>query len=197
MNRKLYCFWFGKPMSDSRYKCYESILKNSNVEVVLVTDSNVLEFQIPERPFHPSFNLLSPVHKSDYLRPYFMYFYGGGYTDIKNTEYNWNPYFDLLDQSDKVAIGYREKSPDDINYPAAKLVYNEIIGTGVFAHKQFSFLAKKWLEYTEELMTNSSDKNNDVFGYTELGGDVWHRVQAENLGSWLFDLPYVDMNNYR
>lgn len=201
MNKVLYCFWFGDPMSEDRRRCYESILKNVNVEVVLVTESNVMSFEKAEHPFHPAFNFLSPVHKSDYLRPYFMYFYGGGYTDIKNTSYDWNPYLDLLEQSDKVAIGYREKSPGNINYPAAKLVYDQILGTGVFAHKKGSHLAKKWVGYTEYIMTEKYERlisNKEYpFEYTELAGDVWHRVQVENLGDWLFDLPYVDMNNYR
>jgi hypothetical protein len=173
------------------------LFKTSKVDVVLVTDDNLKEFEQIDRPFHPGFDRLVPTAKADYLRAYFMYFFGGGYTDIKTIEYDWNPYFDLLEQSDKVAIGYREKSPNDINYPEAKLVHDQMLGFGAFIHKPRSHLAKKWVNYVEDIMTEKAESTDYPFRYTELGGDVWHRVQVENLGCWLFDLPYINMNNYR
>ena len=83
MNRVIYCFWFGPEMSDNRKKCFESIIQNSKVGVRLVTKHNLQEYNLADSPIHPAFQYLSATHKSDYLRCYFMYHYGGGYTDIK------------------------------------------------------------------------------------------------------------------
>jgi len=191
-DKKLYCFWFEHSMSLNRKRCYRSMLKNCKVELILITEKNIKNFEVEGHAFHPEFYNLSGYHKADYLRAYFMYYYGGGYSDIKNIEFDWNPYFDMLDESDKMAIGYREKRPEDINYPEAKIIYEQIIGTGAFIHKKGSKIAKDWLDQAEKRLDNKHPLR-----YTEIGGDIWHKVQVENLGNWLFDLPYIDMNNYR
>jgi hypothetical protein len=56
---------------------------------------------LPEYPLHPAFKYLSYVHKSDYLRSYFMHFYGGGYADIKkySSNNNWKECFNLLNSN--------------------------------------------------------------------------------------------------
>lgn len=71
---------------------------------------------MPEAPLHKAFQYLSPVHKSDYLRAYFMHFYGGGYADIKHIHFNWFAYFEKLynGPQDKYAIGYHEIFSYDI-----------------------------------------------------------------------------------
>ena len=60
---------------------------------------------------HEGFKYLSKNHQSDYLRCYFMHFYGGGYSDIKfygqNT--NWNKCFDMFGaNSDLYVVGKKE-----------------------------------------------------------------------------------------
>ena len=108
VERILYTFWFGSEMSKDRKYCFDSMVKNSGVQTILITDKN-LEKYITE-PLFKGFDLLSSTHKSAYLRPYFMKHYGGCYADIKYLDYDLNPYFELLENSDKQFIGYQEKS---------------------------------------------------------------------------------------
>ena len=72
-------------MSDKRKKCLDSIKQNIGVKVILITPNNLDKYILKDYPLHKSYKYLSEVHKSDYLRTYFMHHYGGGYTDIKNT----------------------------------------------------------------------------------------------------------------
>lgn len=111
LQRNLYCFWVGynnPVMNDNRLNGLESIRKNSNVNVVLVNNNNLQEYILPDHPLHEGFDYLSDVHKADYLRTYFMHHYGGGYTDIKPCSWDWNPYFDQLEQSECYGIGAPE-----------------------------------------------------------------------------------------
>lgn len=65
------------------------LTKNSGVEVKLITPKNLNNYLLPDFPLHPAYDYLSLVHKSDYLRCYFMHFHGGGYSDIKPNYKNW------------------------------------------------------------------------------------------------------------
>lgn len=51
----------------------------------LITLDSLPPWIDPEIPLHPSFDHLSTIHRSDYLRCYFMHVHGGGYTDIKQS----------------------------------------------------------------------------------------------------------------
>lgn len=222
-DRDLYCFWFGSSMSESRANCLDTILKNANVNVIIVNDENVREFEIKSDPFHIGFDLLSDTDKSNYLRPYFMYHYGGGYTDIKQNYFDWNPYFTKLEQSGKDCIGYREKQSYHVHYEPAQKIYKKLIGCGSYIHKKGSFLSEQWLTlenkemdfYYEKLKENHGryhpraifggilDNKTDFAGsqypfrWNHLCSEVWHRAQFENLGRWSFDFPYINTENYR
>lgn len=223
IDRKIYCFWFGQEMSENRKKCYQTILDNSGVEVVLITEKNLENFIIPDKPIHDGFPYLSDVGKSDYLRPYFMHYYGGGYTDIKQTYFDWNKYFDFLDNSDLECIGYREKQPNHIHYLPAQKYYESLIGCGSYIHKKGSHLSKEWLKnenlemdkYYDQLVENPGtyhpraiyggilDNNIDFAGskypfrWNHLCSEVWHKTQLENMGRWSFDFPYINTEDYR
>ena len=54
-------------------------------------------WQRPGFPLHPAFELLTPVHKSDYLFGYFSQHVGGAFHDIKQPFGNWTPYFDKME----------------------------------------------------------------------------------------------------
>ncbi|MBO7490596.1 MAG: glycosyltransferase [Bacteroidales bacterium] len=113
VNRVIYCFWTGtNKMSENRKRCFETIVHNAGVPVKLITPDNLSEYILPEHPLHPAFPYLSLVHKADYLRCYFMHFYGGGYCDIKNINRDWNDSFDRLDKSYKYILGYPEPNAE-------------------------------------------------------------------------------------
>lgn len=82
---RLYLFWTGdNPITENRAKSVEFLrFNNEDVEVILVNDSNLKDFIVPGYPLHDRYYDLSFVHRSDYLRAYFMYHHGGAYLDIK------------------------------------------------------------------------------------------------------------------
>jgi hypothetical protein len=221
IDKIIYCFWFGEKMSFEREKCFQSILKNSGVTVKLITQNNLRDYITV--PLHPGFEYLSATHKSDYLRSYFMYHYGGGYTDIKLCHYDWNKYFDLLSNSNKEFIGSRERAKKHIaNYEVAR-EYQNLVTVINFIFKPKTNFAKIWYEKTQKLMDDKLSeliKNpgtyhpRAIFGgvhmelelfneskypfeWNELLGRILHRLQWEHFGVYLLDMPFPDQKGYR
>lgn len=114
----IFGFWTANnPLTKNRKKSINSIRRNCGAEFKLITSDNLYEYEKSDHPFHPAFQYLSAVHKADYLRTYFMHFYGGGYTDIKPHTQNWLPLFKLLNSNPvAIALGYPENTPKDIAY---------------------------------------------------------------------------------
>ncbi|WP_161530835.1 capsular polysaccharide synthesis protein [Riemerella anatipestifer] len=106
----IYCFWTGdNEMSENRKRGLETLEKNAGVPVKLITPNNLQEYIKKDAPLHKGYELLSLVHRSDYLRCYFMYHYGGGYADIKPFEHSWRNTFNKLNSKrSKYIIGYPE-----------------------------------------------------------------------------------------
>ena len=171
----VYCCWTGNnSMSDDRKRCYESIITNIGVKVVLITPENLNEFIKPEYPLHKSYEYLSYTHKADYLRTYLMHIYGGGYTDIKETNYSWDPYFDVLNNLDnKWGLGYAEASIGGVacskNCEWVKDNWQKLIGNGSYIFKRqtpftldwFNELNKVLDEKYEALKANPAQVSDD------------------------------------
>jgi hypothetical protein len=222
-NRIIYCFWFGPEMSPTRSNCLLSLQKNSGVKIQLITEENLKDFILPSVPLHKGFQYLSSTHKSDYLRSYFMYYYGGGYTDIKKCHYDWNIYFDMLDNSDKDFIGSRERAKKHIaNYEVAR-EYQNLVTVINFIFKPKTNFAKIWYDKTQQLMDEKIEElvknpghyhprailggihmepnlhtdSKYPFEWNELLGRILHKLQWEHYGSYLFDMPFPDQKGYR
>lgn len=151
----IYCFWTGdNEMSENRKKGYESLIKNSGIKVQLITPENLGDYILPEHPLHPAYDYLSLVHKSDYLRCYFMHFHGGGYSDIKTNNNNWKKSFhSIVENTNKWLLGYTELTPfgmgknqgvidTDLQY-----YYKSCVGTGGFICRSNTKFTTEW--YTE------------------------------------------------
>lgn len=105
---RIFVFWIGTaPMTPPRQKCLET-LGASECKIYLVTDETLPSFVHPGAPLHEAYPYLSPVHRSDYLRAYFMHFYGGGYSDIKRVSASWRPAFEAVYNTDAIGAGYQE-----------------------------------------------------------------------------------------
>jgi len=91
-------------MSPQRKECLDFILANAKCEVVLVRPDNLDKYVLPDQPIHPAYQYLSETHKADYLRTYFMHFLGGGYTDIKKFEGDWNKAFDDINAREDIFL---------------------------------------------------------------------------------------------
>lgn len=224
MNRVIYSFWFGPEITPNRIRCLHSLKNVSGVNTILVTDKNLKEYENGENPIHEGFNYLSATHKADYLRSYFMYHYGGGYSDIKECDFNWNPYFDILENSHKSFIGYPELSVWDIAYEPASSFYKMLVGNGAYIFKPKTEFAKLWMDETNRFLDSVIDdlKHNSgeyhpraVKGgihenhynefldskypieWNQLLGRIFHRLQFENLNSFIIGMPRINMSNYR
>ena len=108
VEKNIFCFWTGGPMSNNRSASLQQLKSYPGCNVIFLTLDKIHEYILEDHPLHPSFEYLSAVHKSDYLRTYFMRFHGGGYSDIKKTTGNWSASFEILSTSDKWIIGHSE-----------------------------------------------------------------------------------------
>lgn len=158
VDKVIYCFWTGSnEMSENRKRCYKSIIENAGVTVKLITTDNLSEYILPDHPLHPAFKYLSLNHRSDYLRCYFMHFYGGGFCDIKTIERSWVQSFDRLNSTTQYILGYPELNSDctaqtDIeSQPLKKEVIKAwplLIGNGAFVCRPQTKFTYEW--YTEQ-----------------------------------------------
>ena len=197
--RVVYIFWTGdNEMSENRKRNLDIIRSKSGVEVKLITPKNLPEYVLPDHPLHPAYEYLSYVHRSDYLRCYFMNYYGGGYVDLKAISYAMTPMFDRLDASDAYVIGYGERNfeasawydEDDANLRHDMYVYwNKLIGNCNYICRPHTKFTEEWYAeicsrldaHLEELKKHPSNQDpyaNDETGYpikwTEICGSVFH-----------------------
>lgn len=92
----VWCYWEGEKMHGNRLISFEYLKENIGVPLCLVTPQNISLFIKNTHPLHPAYKNLSIVHRSDYLRAYFLHHYGGAWHDIKATKASfknvWNEF---------------------------------------------------------------------------------------------------------
>lgn len=195
---KIYVFWTGdNPMSDNRLQSIAQLEHQAQVPIVLITPHNLPQYILPHEPLHAAFDDLSLVHKSDYLRCYFMHHYGGGYSDVKACRYSWLPAFKQLEASDAYMIGYREMKPDDLEQlPGTlgkdmKTYYANIIGNGAYISRPdtpitrecYAELMRRMNGYEAALRRHPGNIMGDNPGYpipwTNILGDIFHPLSLK------------------
>ena len=198
----IYTFWTeDNPLSKNREHSIDTIKQNCDVEFKLITKRDLSAYELKEHPFHEAFKYLSAVHKSDYLRTYFMHFYGGGYTDIKPHSNSWTDLFDKLNNSPSfLCLGYPEKSPKDLahirhfihsgnkkklNHHLQKY-YHKIIGNGSYIFKPKTQFTELWLHECERRLTlafkDLKEHPGNIYGdnpgyplaWTSILGQIFH-----------------------
>ncbi|MGN0070081.1 MAG: hypothetical protein ACI350_10210 [Prevotella sp.] len=192
--RVIYVFWTGdNPITPNRVAGIDSLRRVSGVEVKLITPKELPSYIKPDDPLPEAFQYLSLNHKSDYLRSYFMYHYGGGYGDIKTYFKSWTSAFRQLDASDAYAIGYKEvgfygAANHDIEQRSLKedlmRYWHILIGNGAFICKSHTQLAAEWhSEARRRLDLWSTDLKKhpamDYFGTNEDYPIPWGSMQGE------------------
>ena len=189
----IYCFWTeNNEMSENRKNCLQSIIERSGVPVQLITPKNLGEYILKEHPLHPAFQYLSAVHKSDYLRCYFMNFYGGGYSDLKMCLNSWTTGFETLRNTDKWILGYRETRRKDLAVVDGNIRVDlrrhflSVIGNcsyicvpnSPFTQEWYSELISRMDGYAEKLKNNPGNIWGDNEGYpipwTNILGSIFH-----------------------
>lgn len=151
--RRLFLFWTGENEPNAnRTESIQNIRRlQGDLEVILITPANLDQWLIPGHPLHDAYRGLSLVHRSDYLRSYFMFHHGGGYSDIKAHSAQWSPVYDALDrQPDLAMMGYRELAAEFTASPAgevgraARRNYYRVPGQCAFIFRRRSALAGQW-----------------------------------------------------
>jgi hypothetical protein len=208
-------FWTGdNEMSYNRKRCIEQFQHVSGMKITLVTQDNLHEYILPDQPLHSGYPYLSFTHRADYLRTYFMHFYGGGYSDIKETTGSWLTHFDELQNSDKWMIGYQEVlwgvayGPEN---PEIKECWADLIGNCAYICKPQTPLTQEW--YNEMLLlldkhletlkiypaTSPIDCGEHSNGrypieWNEMLGRIFHRVSYKYKDRLIHTLPNPNLD---
>ena len=203
-SQMIFALWLGPyVLSANRSNALLSIFQNSSRPVCLITDQTLAEWIHPDNPLHEAFQYLSEVHRSDYLRCYFMHLYGGGYTDIKPTITPWGESFTELSTDEQaIALGYPEISPNAVAQLPGELGkqlrenYANLIGFCCMICKRNSSFTTDWFNQTHEKLdlisdllkenpaSHPMDRNGVILPtgevskyplqWTELGGNIFH-----------------------
>lgn len=221
INRIIYIFWTGNnQITPNRLAGIKSLEAVTGVEVKLITPNNLIEYIKSDDPLPEAYQYLSYVHRADYLRSYFMYYYGGGYSDIKQATSSWVNAFNRLDNSDAFAIGYPEvgfwgvanrgivnkKLKNDLFY-----YWRILIGNGAYICRPYTPFVAEWYSetkrrvvlYTEKLRKNpAQDPFGRIGGYPipweKILGEVFHPVCLKYHDKILQDKALLPVfQNYR
>jgi hypothetical protein len=207
-------FWTGSnPITENRKNAIQSVNEKSGCEVKLITKDNLDPYILKNHPLHPAYQYLSEVHKADYLRTYFMHFYGGGYSDIKATSGNWNKAFNDMDQKPTaLANGYQEVGPHGVGYEPHKDHWQSLIGNCAYIFRPNTELTQLWYSEMIRLMdskleelkkhpaTHPRDKKEEGNGYPiewiEMLGQIFHRVSYAFSDRILMTVPMPIFHDY-
>ena len=194
IDRVIYIFWTGdNEITSNRLEGIKSLEKVCGVEVKLITPKNLFRYIKEDDPLPEAYQYLSLNHRSDYLRSYFMYHYGGGYADIKTYFMSWRPAFDKLEQSDAYVMGYPEvgfwgAAQHGIVHPALKndllVHWRYLVGNGAFICRPHTKMAAEWhtavknrlIGFTDQLREHPA---RDIFGKNADYPLPWGGMQGE------------------
>lgn len=210
----IYCFWTGgNQMSTNRIECLDNLRNKSECEVLLIQPNDLEKYILTKSPLHPAYKYLSETHKADYLRTYFMHYYGGGYSDIKKTTGSWKKSFNDLKSNENVWIcGYKEVE-NGVAYGPLGSKWYDLVGNCAYICKPKTPLTTEWYndmlklldEKHEQLKLNPSthpqENSNTISKYpiewNEMLGRIFHRICYKYKDHILNTLPPCIFENYR
>jgi FkbM family methyltransferase len=214
--RRLFTFWTGyNPMSENRKKCLNNLRNNTDANVLLIDVYNYEDYILQIAPLHPAFPYLSETHKADYLRAYFMHYYGGGYSDIKYATGSWLASFDEMSDPGNINIicGYKEIGPHGVPVAELREHWEALIGGGCYIAKPNTEFTKKWYNRMVEVLDKKlealkqnpakhpQDCSEEGTGYPlawqEILGVIFHRVCYEERDKISQSLPILLFHSYR
>ena len=217
--RLLFTFWAGlNPLTANRERSLRILIRNCGIELKFIELGELRNWEIPSKPFHPGLKFLSPNHRSDYLRGYFMYHYGGAYVDLKPIKLRFGRFFRKLAQSRAEFCGSPEWFEDAVAGDSVmKSAYSEFASNGIFIFKKMTPFAREWLTRSERLLDYKYDSlvicHEKQFGraelplessphfdflktppdyplrWAELMGEIFHQLQWERKSSFILSLP--------
>ncbi|MDO4642173.1 MAG: hypothetical protein Q4A84_10830 [Neisseria sp.] len=201
VEKRVFVFWTGNnPMSANRLAGMKALEEKADVPILLITPDNLQEWIKPEAPLHPAYEYLSLVHKSDYLRCYFMHHWGGGYSDVKPCRFPWQSFFDDLDKSAAYLVGYCEKKAADLAQVSGKVMqdmenyFSRIVGNCAYICRPDTPFTREWYQelhrrmdaYAPALEAAPGNVMGDNEGYpipwTNILGDIFHPLALKYSG---------------
>jgi hypothetical protein len=208
MENNIFCFWTGENnMSQNRKKSLKLLPIQTECKITFVTPDNLHTYIKKDNPLHPAYDYLSEVHKSDYLRIYFMKFYGGGYHDIKQATGSWVDSFSSLKKSDKQIMGFAEGKYGPNKF--FRRHWKKLIGTSAFICKKDSMITNDWYSKVVSLLDkkheklkkhpsmNPRDKTKEYpLFWSELLGNIFHEVLLSYPDQILNSLPRPVCKDY-
>ena len=160
LEKRLFCIWAGNNiMSPDRQQCLDTIKTTAQVKVHLIGPPNIDNWVTA--PVHPAYKYLSYTHKADYFRAYLMHYHGSGYCDIKSMFFDWNQYFDFINENPQYdVVAYRERQPEHIasDNPEIKARYNEIGGVCHFIMRPQSDITRDWLSKIHAILDDRASE---------------------------------------
>ena len=216
-NHTIFIFWTGtNEMSFRRIHCINALKTQTECTVQLIDQSNLDQYILPEYPLHPAYPYLSETHRCDYLRTYFMRFYGGGYSDIKIPNGSWKHAFECMQNDPNVwIIGYPESSPDAIASPKTTHLWQQLVGNCAYIVRPNTPFVKEWFDRQQSLLTekyealkaNPSTRPDDCIDFypqskypiewNQLLGRIFHEVLGNYTEHIQQLLPTPNFHFYR
>lgn len=223
----VFIFWFSHKdyiptFTVRRFNALKSLIENINVPVIIITNENYKNWILEEFPLNENFNNLSGVHKSDYLRVYLLYHYGGGYHDIKWREKSWENEWDKFQNKNIWFIGRREIKESHIAYNPntdnknIQKRYNDMITFGWIISKPKNECLKLFIIRIEEILNNKSealklnpapksrcgigvdcDESKYPVRWLELLCEIFHPLMLNYIDHINYTLPDIVYKNYK
>ena len=210
----IYVFWTcNNKISDNRLKCLKNLEDVSECKVILVNTENLSKYILPNEPLHEAYEYLSCTHKADYLRTYFMHFYGGGYSDIKMTTASWLKAFYDLEKSDKWINGYQEIE-NGVAYGPIIEHWRDLVGNVAYICEPQTPLTMEWyqdmlkvldikLEKLKKFPSTFPQDRAEISGgkypieWNEMLGRIFHRICFKYKDKLLKSVPISIFTDYR
>lgn len=191
--RRIFVFWTGtNQLTPNRLAGLEALRQAMPaVDVIMIDRSNLSDWLV--EPLHPAYEYLSAVHKSDYLRCYFMHHHGGAYSDIKPPTSDWTQVFDELEADrSSFAIGYPLETSLEVAAPLGRsgnLVRREfrrLVGVGAFIFRPHSIFSEEWLRrlhlFLDDKLPELRGSPGNIWGdnegypieWSEMLGQIFH-----------------------
>jgi hypothetical protein len=177
------------------------LFNTEDIKVKFLSGDNISSYILDGQPLHKAYQYLHPTHKADYLRVYFMHFYGGGYADIKIQGGSWSNAFDTMKNNEFYCTGYSESKPEDIAHPDIAEYYKNVIGNCAYIFKPNTPFTQKWYDQTNKYLDEVFDKLQEGGEYpipwARMLGYIFHPICYEFKDQISQDLPALIFNDYR
>eukprot|EP00122_Pirum_gemmata_P000937 Pgem_evm1s840 len=161
LQKMMFIFWFGEETwSSARDEAFHS-LSNLEMPIIFIKSDIVQNFEMKPPAFriHKDLDKLSGIHQGDYLRCYFMRFFGGGYGDIKYNSVSWkNEYNKFQADDDAWLLGVKEPTLGgvachDINLVNASKICNDMSPERITEEQNFENKCCSYVKQNKDLMS--------------------------------------------